>query len=205
MGRLRLILRRAGPDDLEAVKSLLEAASQWLRTKPTDQWKTPWPNENGRLERIRRAIQAGRTWIAWHGELPVGTLTTSPNDHEIWPVENRRDPAVYIRRLAVARVRPYAGRGLGAQLLDWAGLRARLEYGAQWIRVDVWTTNTELHDYYRHQGFEFCGFCESVASYPSAALFQKPVARIRPSAQPLFQEAPVPRRPHGMARRTPTP
>jgi hypothetical protein len=96
---------------------------------------------------------------------------------------------VYIRRLVVSRDRQYAGLGLGAQLLDWAGLRASLEYSARWVRVDVWTTNTKLHDYYRHQGFGFCGFCEWIADYPSAALFQKPIDEINPIENPLFREA----------------
>ncbi len=53
--------------------------------------------------------------------------------------------------------------------------------------MDVWTTNTQLHDYYCRQGFEFCGFCETIADYPSAALFQKPIDQITPPPTPLFQ------------------
>jgi GNAT superfamily N-acetyltransferase len=160
-----------------------------LRTQATDQWANPWPSEDAREKRILDAIRAGRTWIAWDGAVPVATITASPNHHEIWPEENRRDRAVYIRRLVVSRDRKYAGRGLGAQLLDWAGLRASREYGADWVRADVWTTNTKLHQYYRDQGFAFCGFCDSIADYPSAALFQKPIDEIKPLESPLFRDA----------------
>jgi GNAT superfamily N-acetyltransferase len=187
MGQLWLQLRRARLADLGAVTGLLAEASRWLRTKHTDQWAEPWPSEDVRRQRIREAIQAGRTWIAWDSDRPAATITASPNDHHIWPEENRREPAVYIRRLAVSR--RYAGQGLGAQFLDWAGLRASRQYGAQWVRVDVWTTNTELHEYYRRQGFEFCGFCETIEGYPSAALFQKPVYEIKPLEDPLFWES----------------
>ena len=62
---------------------------------------------------------------------------------------------MYVRRLVVRR--DYAGRGLGAALLDWAGLTARRQAGAQWIRVDVWRSNKELHAYYERQGFTSCG------------------------------------------------
>jgi GNAT superfamily N-acetyltransferase len=189
MGRLGLVLRRAGTDDYGPVSGLRTEARQWLRTKSTDQWAKPWPSEHERENRILSAIRAGRTWVVWDGAVPVATITASPNHHEIWPVENRRDPAVYIRRLVVSRDRKYAGHGLGAQLLDWAGLRASREYGARWVRADVWTTNTRLHQYYRDQGFAFCGFCEWIVDYPSAALFQKPVDEIKPLEEPLFREA----------------
>lgn len=49
-------------------------------------------------------------------------------------------------------------------------------------------SNTALHEYYIREGFEFCGFCETIEGYPSAALFQKPVHEIKPSEDPLFWE-----------------
>lgn len=189
MGQLGLVLRRAGPDDYGAVIGLRADATRWLRTIPTNQWAEPWPSEDVLEQRIRDAIRAGRTWIVWDGAVPAATITASPNHHKIWPAENQRDPAVYIRRLIVSRDRKYAGHGLGAQLLDWAGLRASREHGARWVRVDIWTTNTKLHKYYRDQGFAFCGFCEWIADYPSAALFQKPVDEIKPLEDPLIHEA----------------
>lgn len=193
MGQLRLVLRRAGAEDFAAVHSLLTEASRWLQEKKsTDQWAAPWPDANGRNERIAGAIGAGRTWIAWDGARAAATLTTSPNDHEIWPEARAREPAVYVRRIVVSR--DFSGRGLGAQLLDWAGLRASRAYGALWVRVDVWTTNAELHEYYRTQGFGYCGL-SPITGYPSAALFQKRIAEIGPPRIPLFHEDPQVLRP----------
>jgi GNAT superfamily N-acetyltransferase len=189
MGQLpRLILRRAGAADFEAVRSLLKEASRWLGTKSTDQWAVPWPDENGRNTNIKRAIRAGRTWIVLDSDSrPAATLTTSPNHHGIWPERNGHEPAVYVRRITVSR--SHAGRGLGGQLLDWAGLRASHDYGARWVRVDVWTTNNGLHAYYKKHGFAYCGL-SPVPGYPSAALFQKPVDEIGPLDAPLFWEYP---------------
>jgi len=190
MGHLRLVLRRASAADFEAVHGLLTEASRWLeKEKDTDQWAKPWPDANGRNERIKKAIEAGRTWIAWDDTTPAATLTTSPNDHKIWPAEHAREPAVYVRRITVNRNRRYAGKGLGGQLIDWAGLRADREYRARWVRVDVWTSNTELHAYYRSLGFRFCGY-SPLPSYPSAALFQKAVGAIEPMVAPMFREDP---------------
>ena len=189
MGRLELVLRRAGTHDYGAISGLRTEARQWLRTQSTDQWAEPWPSEAAREQRMLGAIRAGRTWVAWDDSRPVATLTASPNHHMIWPEENGRDPAVYVRRITVSRRREYAGHGLGGQLLDWAGLRANRDYGALWVRVDVWTTNTKLHDYYVNQGFEEVGR-SPVPDYPSAVLFQKSVGEIKPPAAPLFREDP---------------
>ena len=180
-----LVICRAVLGDYETVRGLLDAAAQWLECKSTDQWAAPWPDEKGFTKRVQAAIEAGRTWIARDGVQPAATLTASPNDHGIWLAKQQNEPAVYIGRLVVSR--QYSGHGLGGQLLDWAGLRAKREYGAHWIRVDVWTTNTELHDYYRDQGFEFCGL-SPVPDYPSAALFQKAVDQIKPGEAQPFRE-----------------
>jgi hypothetical protein len=185
--KIRLLLRRANVDDLWAVTDLLQDASRWLGTKETDQWARPWPDEEGRRERILAAIRAGRTWVIWDDALPTATITTSPNDHQVWPEEYRGDLAVYIRRLVVSR--RYAGQDLGLHLLDWAGYRARREYGAHWVRVDLWTTNSELHAYFRGLGFVFCGLSE-IPDYPSAALFQKSTEQISLPQGPQFIEAP---------------
>jgi GNAT superfamily N-acetyltransferase len=186
VGQLGLSLRRASERDYRQVQELIKDATHWLRTMSTDQWAKPWPSEEGRKRRIQAAIQAGQTWIVWDSALPVATVTASREDHEIWPPEKHRDPAVYVARLVVRR--QYSGRGLGAELLDWSGLRANRHYGARWVRVDVWRTNAKLHAYYRQQGFEFYGFCESIDDYPSSALFQKRTDQIVPLDQPSFRE-----------------
>jgi GNAT superfamily N-acetyltransferase len=193
MGQLLFVLRRASAADTWAVRSLLTEASRWLGTRGTDQWAKPWPDENGRNERVQGAIDAGRTWVAWDGARPVATLTASPNHHGIWPGEDGLETAVYVRRITVSRDEKYAGRGLGGQLLDWAGLRASREYGARWVRVDVWTTNSRLHRYYEDQGFAECGR-SPIPGYPSAKLFQKSVDEIKPIDAPLFREDPQDRR-----------
>jgi GNAT superfamily N-acetyltransferase len=186
MGELRLELCRADPRDLATVQRLLTEASEWLRAnKRTDQWAEPWPSQEVRSQRIQRAIQAHRTWIAWDGVHAAASITASPNHHQIWPETKRDDPAVYVRRLVVSR--RYSGHGLGAQLLDWAGIRATSEYGARWVRLDAWTTNTELHDYYVRHGFAFYALCED-SDYPSRALFEKPTDQIKCLDGPLFRE-----------------
>jgi GNAT superfamily N-acetyltransferase len=189
MGEPPFVLSRAREDDRDVIIGLIDAAADWLRTKNTDQWKQPWPSEEDRSHRILRDLVAGNTWIAWQDGIAAATITTDRAVSPIWPTETRRDPAVYVCRLVVGRA--FAGQGLGAALLDWAGLRARHHHSARWIRVDVWTTNVALHAYYQRQGFGFCGFSDTSGYYPSAALFQKETGRIQPAGPTLFRVQPA--------------
>ena len=173
-------IARARDEDLQVVLGLIEDASLWLRSKGTDQWERPWPVQASRHDRVRRGVQRGKNWIVWDGTTPAATATIATrHNSRVWSKPgcecDLADRAVYIHRLITAR--HYAGLGLGAALVDWVGHRGRRDYGAKWIRIDVWTTNTALHKYYLNNGFEYCGIC-SGPCYPSSALFQKPTAAI---------------------------
>jgi GNAT superfamily N-acetyltransferase len=187
VGYLPLELCRADENDHDAIVLLIEAAAEWLRrTKNTDQWIQPWRSQEDRSNRIRRDLTAGKTWLLRDSGIAVATITADPEDYPIWPAEWLRESAVYVRRLVVRR--DYAGRQLGAALLDWAGRSALLRYRAQWIRVDVWRTNKELHAYYERQGFRSCGVSTD-PDYPSGALFQKPTLHLEEPQPPLFRPA----------------
>lgn len=165
-------------ENWKAVLGLIDEASSWLRNKDTDQWARPWPNKWRRNGRVRKGLKNGKTWIVWHGQIPVATITIAEQPNvKVWPAsgDGPQAPAVYVHRLITAR--NYGGWGLGEQLIDWAGLRGRELSGAESIRIDVWTTNTALHEYYTKRGFEPCGMCPD-PKYPSGALFQKPVSKI---------------------------
>jgi hypothetical protein len=131
--------------------------------------------------------------MVWDDDVPAATITLATNpEPAIWSQPDHEcdlsDPAVYAHRLVTAR--NYAGRGLGAELIDWAGLRGQRLYGARWIRIDVWSSNAALHAYYKKRGFKRCGSCADLG-YPSGALFQKPVCAITEPRFPKFVEYPV--------------
>jgi GNAT superfamily N-acetyltransferase len=182
-----MCIARATAEQLDAVLGLIEDARRWLPTKETDQWAVPWPDRAARDARVLRGLQNGKTWIVWDDEVPAATVTVGTRANPaVWSKPeclcDLSEPAVYMHRLITAR--QYAHCGLGSQLIDWAGLRASREYGAKWIRIDVWTSSRALHDYYQKRGFEPCGLCRD-PEYPSGALFQKPVSRIE-RTMPLF-------------------
>ncbi len=188
---LRIARAEPTPENLLALLGLIEQRADWLSYKGTDQWAKPWPDERRRNERVLKGLQVRKTWIVWDGDRPAATVTTATRANPaVWMEPHCRcdlsESAVYVHRLITSR--DYSGLGLGAQLIDWAGLRAQRVYQAKWIRIDVWTTNTALHDYYLGQGFGPCGRCPN-EDYPSGALFQKPVPGIPAGSIPQFAGA----------------
>jgi len=192
-----LIIARAAdtPENLRTILGLVEEASEWLSRKGTDQWQKPWPSRRRRDARIRRGLKREATWIVWDGDRAVATVSmaTKPK-RKVWRGAdcNLSAPAVYAHRLIVTR--DYAGWELGAQLIDWTGLRAYRDYGARWIRIDVWSSNLALHEYYEKRGFISCGACRN-RRYPSGKLFQKDVLDIVEPVSMQFAESPVPANP----------
>jgi GNAT superfamily N-acetyltransferase len=149
--------------------------------KNTDQWAKAWPNSRMRYERVEKDIAAGKTWMVSDENANVGTITVdkeAPVDfagNYVWAPELRAETALYVRRTIVRR--SHAGLGLGAGLLDWATDVAKRELKTTLLRIDVWTTNQQLHSYYRDQGFTFCEFRDPAAlpGYPARALFERRV------------------------------
>ena len=194
-----LQVRRGAADDFEHILAMINEAAGWLRDKETDQWARPWPSRAARDERVRRGLRDGGTWIAEEDGVPIATMTYRPTGNlRLWTRRERRQPSVYVSRLIVRR--SHAGLGIGEALVDWAGLRALRDWGAQWIRIDVWTTNVALHNYYEKRGFEFCRIANvkeipnrgarngGPDRWPSAALFQKPTDDVDAEATQRFLE-----------------
>jgi GNAT superfamily N-acetyltransferase len=173
---------------MTTIIGLIDEASAWLRGKGTDQWATPWPNREARDERVFRGLRTGKTWVVEdeYSE-PVATITCKQYGNEnLWDAKARAHRAVYVSRLIVTRDRD--GHGIGAALIDWAGQRGVRDWNAQWIRIDVWTTNTALHNYYKKLGFKYCGIAKAAARnhYPSAARFEKPTSKVDDQAAGRF-------------------
>jgi GNAT superfamily N-acetyltransferase len=184
-------IRRGTAGDLDTIVGMIDEAAGWLRGKGTDQWAQPWPDRAARDGRVRRGLRNGNTWIAEVGGQAIGTITYRPHgNHMLWAPKERREHAVYVSRLIVAR--NVAGDGIGAALIDWAAAQAVRDWNAQWIRIDVWTTNVALHNYYEKRGFRYLRIASSEAKrYPSAVLFQKPTSEIDLEAARRFTMDPV--------------
>jgi hypothetical protein len=188
-----LQISQARPEHLDTVLRLIDDARDWLWTKETDQWEKPWPTLEARNARVLKGLQNGKTWIVRDGAIAAATVTiATAHNPAVWSKPactcDLTERAVYIHRLITAR--RYAGCGLGSEIIDWAGLRGRRKNRARWIRIDVWSTNAGLHDYYMNKGFEPCGQCAD-PDYPSGALFEKPATGIVVPKFPQFTETSV--------------
>lgn len=168
-------LELANPADLAAILDMRAEAAQWLGALGTDQWSRPFPDEQAQSDKLMAGITSGETWMLRDGHNTVGTITINSFANPLlWTPEECAEPARYVHKMTIRR--SHAGLGLGAQLLDWAGNRAALE-GAKWLRLDAWTTNHALQNYYRRQGFEHIRTVIR-SDYPSGALFQRPAALV---------------------------
>jgi len=165
----------AGPEDLQIILDLIGEAADWLQSRGIDQWQNPWPTREERDERVRKSLCDGDTWLLWDGPTPVATATTCRQAHpKLWKELEQAEPAIYVHRLVVGR--KYAGRNIGARLLDWAATRAAREYGALWARVDVWNTNKALHAYYEQLAFRYVRRAD-YEDCPATTLFERPIRR----------------------------
>jgi len=188
-----LHIRHAGADDMSTIIGLINEARRWLPAKNTDQWATPWPTLAARDARVLRDLKAARTVLVEDDQLATAaTVTCNPTgNRRLWPLDEQAESAVYIARLIVSR--SHAGERIGEALVDWAGACARRSWGAQWIRIDVWTTNAALHGYYEKRGFQYYDTRKfsNGEYYPSAALFQKPTAEIDEESLSRFTWTPA--------------
>ncbi|WP_371660019.1 GNAT family N-acetyltransferase [Streptomyces sp. NBC_00280] len=141
-----MIIAPAEPHDVAKLLAFREEAAAWLRGRGSDQWSRPYP-----ADKLLATIEAGTVFMLRDGHTTAGTITLTPDAEEVlWTDEELAEPSIFVNKLTVAR--EYAGQNLGERLLDWAGDRAH-RAGAQWLRLDAWTTNEGLQRYYLAQGF----------------------------------------------------
>ncbi|MEV7940860.1 GNAT family N-acetyltransferase [Kitasatospora sp. NPDC088264] len=143
-----MIITRAGIEDLPRLMRFRTDTAAWLATLGSDQWSTSFPGDH-----IARSIEAGEVFVV--RETPTADLAATITldtaaDPLLWTPEERKVGSLYVHKLTIDR--QHAGVNLGARLLNWAGDQA-FHRGAKWLRLDAWTSNVRLHQYYVEQGF----------------------------------------------------
>lgn len=153
-------------EDVQAVVALWNEAKEWLATKGTDQWQYPV-----RIDSIRQKVAEGAVWLLDNdqGE-PIATITLDEDaDPRLWKPEDHPEDALYAHRLVV-RIDKRHNR-VGQKVLEWAIQKARNE-SKIWLRLDAWTSNALLHEYYLSTGFTLVRVIKD-RSVTSGALFQR--------------------------------
>ncbi|MGW0757846.1 GNAT family N-acetyltransferase [Streptomyces sp. NPDC002814] len=137
----------AQPSDVSKLLAFREEAAAWLTRLGSDQWQRPYP-----ADRLLATVEEGTVFMLLDGDATVATITlTAEAEEGLWTERELQEPSMFVNKLTVARA--HAGQNIGGRLLDWAGERA-YSAGAKWLRLDAWTTNTELQQYYLRQGFD---------------------------------------------------
>ena len=99
-------------------------------------------NQEKANKRVRRDLADRKTWFVCDGGTLAATVTIAEQAiPDVWKGGDCDLSERSRLRARLVTARDYAGRGLGAQLIDWAGSAARSANGAEWIRIDVWTDN----------------------------------------------------------------
>lgn len=175
------LLRPAGAADVDALLTLRAEAEKWLSSLGTDQWSDRETGDRA-IAKWRQSIDEGRTWVVtgMDGEV-LATVSRGPVDRDFWQDSDRPESAFYLYKLIVAR--RASGRQLGAQIMDWASRVAALE-GREWVRIDVWRTNSGLQAYYERMGFKHVRM-ESPPHRRSGWLAQRPASTL------LLPDAPL--------------
>lgn len=167
-----LVMRHARPGESELLSRWRFDTAAWLADAfGSDQWAEP-----GDPVELEARIAAGETFmvdeIPGDADEPIATVTMNSTPWPgLWTEEELRQPVRYVHKLIVPRSK--ARPGVGAVLLDWGGDKAACD-GAEWLRLDCWTSNERLHKYYLRHGFEHV---RTVADDVSGAPFQRPARR----------------------------
>jgi GNAT superfamily N-acetyltransferase len=139
-----------GPDDVGTVLALLDDATAWLvEIGRTGQWGTQPRSANPRgVAQITEWAETGRLHLAHVDGEVAGALAVGDAMPYVPPAT---EPELYVNLLVTGRA--FAGRGVGARLLDHARAIAR-ERGAHQLRVDCYGGDDRaLVRYYERQGF----------------------------------------------------
>ena len=156
-----LEVRRAGPEDVDEIVEILSEAARWLCGRGIVQWPDPFPRD-----RVAVLAERGDFHLAYVDGAAVATLALMWSDPTFWG--DRPHDAGYVHALAVRRA--WAGRGLGARLLDWAQEQAAAA-GREYLRLDCRAENGALRAYYERQGFDRRG--EAAVDEFTSALYER--------------------------------
>jgi GNAT superfamily N-acetyltransferase len=178
-----MTIRRAGPDDVQAVLALLDGATEWLVARGrTDQWGTRRHSTSPqRVAQITGFAGDGGLWVAEAERAVlgveaerrvVGAVAVGTPPPHIPPVD---EPELYVRLLVTDRAS--AGQNIGGVLLDHARTLAR-EGDVRLLRVDCFAGGDgALVRYYEKQGFtrdvEFAVPRVNEVDWPGQVLIQR--------------------------------
>lgn len=129
-------------NDLGALLSLFSDARAWHEAKGVDVWSAFDATQ------IASDVAQGKVFVARMFGQVCGTVTLVDSDALVWGSDDGQ--AIYVHRLTTSR--KLAGKGIGGDILQWAGGFAK-QRGKRYLRLDTWNENPGMRDYYERHGF----------------------------------------------------
>jgi ribosomal protein S18 acetylase RimI-like enzyme len=148
----RLTLLRVEKEAAPEVLDITRDAALWLERRGMNQWRTFLDPEKAQLV-IAKRFEEGEVFLAYLDGKAVATITLQWKDG-FWGELGQDPDAGYIHTMALRR--EHAGRGLGPELLDWAGGYFG-NAGKTKTRLDCIEENTRLCQFYDALGFKTIG------------------------------------------------
>ncbi len=143
---MELTLEIAGPGDLANFVEVLEEVGTWLFERGIAQW--PPGSNRAQIENFRVWIDEGDLIVLRGGHVVLGGCIVGRASYPAW--DDHPEPAVYLRKLAVAR--SIGGRNHGHRIVERAQQWA-LDADRSLVRLDCWDGSQALRAYYRDLGF----------------------------------------------------
>jgi GNAT superfamily N-acetyltransferase len=158
-------VRRATQADAGVAGSILDEATDYVAALGYDQWPVPFPQDE-----LAQRIERGELFMVEVDGDTAATFTLLWDDPSFWG--EQPPDAAYLHKLAIRR--EYAGRGLGAAIVEWADAQAAAA-GRRYLRLDCMRDNEGIRTYYERLGFEHRGDKDHPRF--AAALYERPVRR----------------------------
>lgn len=139
--------------DAPVILEMLDSAVVWMNNRGnTEQWgTTPYSRRPDGVGRVERYTTENSPYIAALDGTPVGVLVLGSGPSPQMPIAPADEPERYVRLLVSDR--RYAGRGIGAALLEHAAEETR-RAGVKLLRVDCWAGGGGgLVAFYQRNGF----------------------------------------------------
>ncbi|RAJ03982.1 acetyltransferase (GNAT) family protein [Chitinophaga skermanii] len=144
----------ATQQDIPQIFELYDLGTQFQATVNSRQWQG---FEN---ELVTQDIQDLRLFKIVEGNEMACIFTLTFNDPQIWK-EKSVDKAIYIHRIATNPA--FRGRGYVKHIVDWAKTYCA-QNDVDYIRMDTWSDNEKLRQYYVDCGFTYVGLSQIIPS-----------------------------------------
>lgn len=149
-----LSFRKARPEDLPGILSVIAQARAFMATLGIDQWQDGYPSQ----EILAEDIRAGRAYVfddeGTIASISVLTPEPEPVYDAIDGAWHASDPCLTLHRMAVDDAHRHSG--LAADILENAVTLAR-ELQLNGLRADTHRGNAAMRRFLEKNGFQFCG------------------------------------------------